>query len=89
MRLEYEIVCVVDDRLFDAEGYECTPADHELRWDPGYYAVFHSGTRQHSRHDGRAFLGPFPDAAAASRVAQLYPGHAVSHRATRETSWRD
>lgn len=79
MPLEYQIMCIVDDRLFDAEGYECTPADGELRRDPGYYAVFDRGTPQRSRHDGSAFLGPFPDAAAASRVAQLYPGHAVAH----------
>jgi len=67
MRLGYEVVHLVEGRVFDAESYELTSVDLELtRSAPGYYLLLHTDDPQVRRDVPAArFVGPFANEACA------------------------
>ncbi len=64
MRLEYEVVHLVDGHLFDAESYELTSIRPVLpRCEPGYYLLRRTRDSQEWRDDAApGLVGPFTSA---------------------------
>ena len=67
MRLEFEILYLVDGHLFDAESYEVTPRRLALtQREPGYYLLPRSDEGRQRRDDPSPELrGPFTSAERA------------------------
>jgi hypothetical protein len=82
MYARYEIVQVVEGRLFDEDCYERTGSfETALETQSGYYAVLWPFEHVASRSSAR-FLGPFPDARfAAAQAEELLLDLAAAERA--------
>jgi hypothetical protein len=68
MRLEYQVVHLVDGRLFDAESYELTSRGVILtQREGGYYLALRTSHGQEWRDDATdGFVGPFASAQHAT-----------------------
>ena len=66
--IDYEIVQLVDGRLFDVESYELASAPEALtRSAPGYYLLYRPFQGGHEPNEPVIrFVGPFPTAAYAN-----------------------
>jgi hypothetical protein len=82
MYARYEIVQVIEGRLFDEDCYERTGSfETTLETQSGYYAVLWPSEQVAPRSSAR-LLGPFPDARfAAAQAEELLLDLAAAERA--------